>query len=251
MSPIEAAFSSILEPGLSPRGRSRAERATGAADDTTANPRQGPAGEVEGGVGRTDRATDQRVKAYGAAAARLAAAAGRDSADNPEEVAALNRLKEADAAVRAHEAAHVAAGGSHVRGGATYTYETGPDGRQYAVAGEVQIDVSPVKGNPQATIQKMATVRAAALAPSDPSAADRAVAAAAAQAEAAARAELSQMKAEEGEGNAAEAGGKATQSNFEQAAAQITAAQAQQVQATYGAFAARQAPAQPAFLAAA
>lgn len=102
----------------------------------------------------------------------------------------IDKLKSRDAAVRAHEAAHMAAGGSHVRGGAAFTYQQGPDGRQYAIGGEVGIDVSAVAGNPQATIQKMQQVRAAALAPAEPSGADRSVAAHASQVEARARAQL-------------------------------------------------------------
>jgi hypothetical protein len=116
----------------------------------------------------------------------------------------LSRLKASDAAVRAHEAAHIAAGGSLVQGAASYTYEKGPDGMMYATGGEVSIDVAPVAGDPKATIEKMATVKAAALAPTDPSAADHSVAAAAAQAEAQARGELAQ-----GGGDSAQGAGKA------------------------------------------
>jgi hypothetical protein len=64
----------------------------------------------------------------------------------------------------------------------SFTYERGPDGAQYAVGGEVSIDVGPVQGDPEATIEKMRVVRAAAMAPAQPSAQDRAVAAQAMQA---------------------------------------------------------------------
>jgi hypothetical protein len=76
-----------------------------------------------------------------------------------------------------------------VRGGAAYAYQRGPDGQDYAVGGEVGIDTS-VPADPREAAQKMRTVRAAALAPADPSPADLAVAAAAAVAEAQALAEL-------------------------------------------------------------
>lgn len=99
-----------------------------------------------------------------------------------EEKQRVAELKKRDAEVRAHEAAHVAAGGRYVRGAASFEYESGPDGKKYAVGGEVSIDTSAVSGDPQATIQKMRTVRAAALAPASPSGQDRAVAAAAAAA---------------------------------------------------------------------
>lgn len=96
------------------------------------------------------------------------------------ELKLLAELKARDREVRAHEAAHQAAGGMHA-GAMSLTYEQGPDGVQYAVGGEVPISVSAVSGNPQATVEKMRTVRAAAMAPAQPSAADMAVAAQAMQ----------------------------------------------------------------------
>ena len=84
-------------------------------------------------------------------------------------------LKARDAEVRRHEQAHAAVGGQHA-GSPTYTYQTGPDGQQYAIGGAVSIDVSPVDGDPEATITKMEVVKAAALAPAEPSSADRQVA---------------------------------------------------------------------------
>ncbi|MFT3828713.1 MAG: putative metalloprotease CJM1_0395 family protein [Opitutaceae bacterium] len=148
--------------------------------------------------------TDPGVAAYEAAAQRLATAAGNESAaQDPQSAATIAELKATDTAVRAHEAAHAMVGGSYVRGGASYTFTTGPDGKQYAIGGEVSIDTS-TESDPAATIRKMATVRAAALAPSDPSAQDRAVATAAAQAMAAAQAQLREQQAAEA-GGAAEA----------------------------------------------
>jgi hypothetical protein len=105
------------------------------------------------------------------------------------EVARLLELKKADAAVRAHEQAHLAAAGGLAKGGASFAYQKGPDGREYAVAGEVQIDTS--KGaTPAETIARMTRVRAAALAPADPSAQDLKVAQAASMAMAEASMEL-------------------------------------------------------------
>jgi hypothetical protein len=102
----------------------------------------------------------------------------------------LQDLKQRDREVRQHEQAHVAAGGAYVRGGASFSTQRGPDGRQYAVGGEVQIDTSAVPGDPAATIRKMQVVRSAALAPANPSAQDRSVAAQASSTENEARAEL-------------------------------------------------------------
>ncbi len=88
----------------------------------------------------------------------------------------LTDLKARDREVRAHENAHRAAGGDLVRGG-SYDYQQGPDGKRYAVGGDVQIDTTPVPDDPRATAEKMAKVIRAALAPAEPSSTDLAVAA--------------------------------------------------------------------------
>lgn len=93
---------------------------------------------------------------------------------SPQAQQQIRTLERTDQQVRTHEQAHQAAGGPHA-GGASYTYQKGPDGKNYAVAGEVPIDVSR-ESTPEATISKMETVKAAALAPADPSPQDRAVA---------------------------------------------------------------------------
>jgi len=99
----------------------------------------------------------------------------------PAEKQRIEELKARDREVRAHEAAHKSAAGSLARGAPTYSYQRGPDGVSYAIGGEVQIDLTPVSGNPQATLRKAQQIRAAALAPAQPSAQDYAVAAQAAQ----------------------------------------------------------------------
>ncbi len=86
----------------------------------------------------------------------------------------VEELKRRDMEVRRHEMAHKAAGAG-VTGALTYSFQTGPDGHRYAVGGEVVIDASP-ESDPEATIQKMKTVKRAALAPAQPSGVDRAVA---------------------------------------------------------------------------
>ncbi|ADK86040.1 hypothetical protein Deba_2686 [Desulfarculus baarsii DSM 2075] len=112
-----------------------------------------------------------------------------------QEQQALSKLQARDREVRAHEQAHKAAGGRHA-GSPSYQYETGPDGRQYAVGGEVPIDVSKVPGDPQATMQKAAQIRRAALAPAKPSTQDHQVAAKASQMAAEARRELAQEQSQ-------------------------------------------------------
>ncbi len=101
----------------------------------------------------------------------------------------LADLVSRDQAVRAHEQAHAAVGGSYA-GAPSYTYSRGPDGKRYAVGGEVGIDISVVPNDPAATLAKMETVLRAALAPADPSARDLRVAAQAQAQMAQARAEL-------------------------------------------------------------
>jgi len=142
-----------------------------------------------------------------------------------EEQKIIAELKARDQEVRTHEQAHIAAGGAHIRGGATYTTQTGPDGRQYAIGGEVSIDTSPVKDSPEATIAKMQAVKSAAMAPANPSGADRAVAAAASQIEAAARTEIAEKRREEQTPEVEnKESGETTAINTEKVQNQITAA---------------------------
>jgi len=106
--------------------------------------------------------------------------------DEKQQVA---KLKQRDAEVRAHEQAHMAAAGSLAMGGPNYVFQTGPDGKQYAIGGNVKIDTSPAH-TPEQTAQKAKQIRAAALAPSDPSPQDLKVAASAASMEMEASAKL-------------------------------------------------------------
>ncbi len=114
-----------------------------------------------------------------------------------KELRILETLKARDTKVRRHEMAHIAAGGQYITSGAHYQYEKGPDGNNYAVAGDVSIDTSPVPGDPEATIAKMHKVEQAALAPADPSPQDKKVAAESAFAAARALSELMIMQAKQ------------------------------------------------------
>ena len=106
----------------------------------------------------------------------------------------IAKLQQRDMHVRAHEAAHMAAGGSLVAGGPTYTYQRGPDGKLYAVGGEVKIAI-PKSKNPKEMIAIAKQVRAAALAPSDPSGQDLKVASEAVMMEIKAMSELIKKQA--------------------------------------------------------
>ncbi len=94
----------------------------------------------------------------------------------PEEQQKLQHLKSRDQEVKTHEQAHLSAAGSLALGGASFSFEKGSDGVNYAVGGEVNIDTSAVSGDPAATLRKAETIRRAALAPANPSAQDRSVA---------------------------------------------------------------------------
>jgi hypothetical protein len=98
-----------------------------------------------------------------------------------------------DREVRAHEQAHASVAGQYAKG-ISYTYQRGPDGVSYAIGGEVQIDTSPIPGDPEATLRKAQQLRRAANAPAEPSSQDARVAALAAQMEQQARLELREQQ---------------------------------------------------------
>ena len=114
----------------------------------------------------------------------------------------IKALAARDREVRAHEQAHMAAGGQYA-GAATYQFERGPNGVNYAVGGEVQISTSE-EAPPQATLRKAQIIRRAALAPAEPSPQDRKIAAMATQMESAARAEILRESKSLGESTEAE-----------------------------------------------
>ncbi len=144
--------------------------------------------DVAPGAASQPGAPARKVRAPGEAQAGRGAGGRKPGQLSPEDQAVVVQLSRRDAQVRAHEAAHMAAGGS-AAGGATFTYQMGPDGRPYAVGGEVQVRIQS-GATPQQTAANAAQVRAAAMAPADPSGADLAVAAAAAAVEAKAMRDL-------------------------------------------------------------
>lgn len=176
----EAAQSVLNSNGAAPGGD---EGATGDEADGPPPPGKGP---PPAGAEKSESASDTEL--------------------TEEEEREVERLKARDQEVKTHEQAHQAAGGVHA-GSPSYEYTSGPDGRQYATSGEVQIDTAPVAGDPAATIAKMEQVKRAALAPAEPSGADRAIAAKAEQAKLKAQREQAEQSSEEsGIGSAANAG---------------------------------------------
>lgn len=181
-------------PGLGDYGRRGGDDAAG-AEALRRNSPQGN-GPEKTGAGQAPDAADGNVT-------------GDSLRLSPEAQAQLRELKLRDAEVRAHERAHMAAGGQYVSGGPSYTYQQGPDGRQYAIGGHVSIDVSSVPDDPEAGAAKARQVRRAALAPGEPSAQDRAVAARASAQEARATREKREEADEDATGAAA--GAQATE----------------------------------------
>lgn len=130
------------------------------------------------------------------------ASAGKENAESRQqeqqqqaEQQKVRQLQSRDKEVKAHEQAHAARGGQYA-GAPQYEYERGPDGRQYAVSGEVSIDISE-ENTPEETLRKMQQVRAAALAPAEPSPQDLRVAQEATQKANEARSEVNQQSAEQ------------------------------------------------------
>ena len=158
------------------------------SDWTAPRRRTGRAASTQAADGKTAPGDKAAAQATGAVTKPL----------TPEQKAAVSELAARDTAVRAHEAAHQAAAGG-LGGAASFTYETGPDGKRYAVGGEVPVSLRSGH-TPQETIANAQAVRSAALAPANPSAQDLAVAAQATQMEAEARQEAAQTKADGGDG---------------------------------------------------
>ena len=161
--------------------------------------RQGHADGVAKDAAKADAGDETKAGAKSAESAEDAdnastASTQKNAADKEltmEQQEELLQLQQRDQEVRVHEQQHASVGGQHT-GAPSYEYATGPDGKQYVVEGSVSVDLSPIAGDPNATIEKMQQVKAAALAPSEPSSADKNAAARADQLIVEARAELLQ-----------------------------------------------------------
>jgi hypothetical protein len=123
----------------------------------------------------------------------------------------IQQLEQRDQEVRAHEQAHAAVGGQYA-GSPSYDYQTGPDGKRYAVGGEVSIDIGE-ESTPEETLRKMQQVKAAALAPAEPSPQDLRVASEATRKAFEARNEISELRREALQEAAAQNSGEAVDQN--------------------------------------
>jgi hypothetical protein len=173
--------------------------AASVSPDSRTNASSAPAGEApqalaqeQPGASRTTREASREPRADRGDGEPSAASARELRLEQLE----IARLSQRDQEVRAHEQAHAAVGGRYT-GAPSYTYTRGPDGRRYAVAGEVSIDSGPVPNDPEATLRKMEIVLRAALAPAEPSAQDLRIAAQAQVQMAQARTELAQLRRDE------------------------------------------------------
>ena len=117
-----------------------------------------------------------------ASSAKTPKQAGGGTQSDPGTEQIVEHLRATEEKVKAHEAAHKAAGGT-LTGPVSYTYTRGPDGKSYISGGEVQINISS-GDTPRETAARMQQVIQAALAPVDPSPQDRSVAARASSIEA-------------------------------------------------------------------
>lgn len=100
---------------------------------------------------------------------------GKDKELTPEEEQVIAKLKDRDREVKAHEQAHIAAATGINVSAPSYDYQVGPDGKQYAIGGEVSISFTQ-SSDPESNIANAEAMKASALAPAAPSGQDLSVA---------------------------------------------------------------------------
>ena len=179
--------------------RSPADDASG--DDSTGQPRGEGSPAQNDAAGADDQGaapTDQQATQQAGQKKEDPDGDGLSEAEEKQ----VEKLRQRDQEVRAHEQAHARVGGPYASA-PSYTFQQGPDGKRYAVGGEVQIDTSTER-TPEATIRKMQIVIRAALAPAEPSSQDLRVAQQARAQLSAAQAEARQKKADELQGDGEE-----------------------------------------------
>lgn len=167
---------------------------------------------------KTDSASPDAAKSANSAEKKPAAAKAASGELSAAELRDITALKNTDSKVRSHEAAHMAAAGGLSHSGASYEYTTGPDGKRYAVGGEVSIDTSAGR-TPEETLRRAEQIRSAALAPADPSGQDLQVAAQAAQMAMRARAEIAAESFAAAKAKVADTAYKSAANNFARSSA--------------------------------
>jgi len=190
IAPVHAAFHPVSSGLDTARADALRSEPTGSAETTFA-----PVG-VESGAGAPSEGQASENSGSGDTGSESSGSTPAVQDLSEEELQEVQLLQARDSEVRAHEQAHIAAGGAYVTGAASYSFQTGPDGRQYAIGGEVSIDTS-MSSDAAANLQKARTLIRAALAPAEPSGQDLSVAASARAMEADALSDLQQERLEE------------------------------------------------------
>ena len=85
----------------------------------------------------------------------------------------LEKFKQADAEIKSHEQIHASIG--QTTSPISYNYQEGPDGKLYAVGGNVRLDTS-IPNDPKAAAFKLDMLQKAASGPLDSSGADNTIA---------------------------------------------------------------------------
>lgn len=152
-------------------------------------------GQDDAGFSEDARALARTAKAESTSDREGATGDSSGSELSPEEQEKVRELAARDRDVRAHEQAHKAAAGQ-LATGPSYSYERGPDGKGYAVDGEVRISVRE-GDTPEETLRLAQQAQRAAQAPGELSAADQAVAAKAAAMATEARKAIQEERREE------------------------------------------------------
>jgi hypothetical protein len=185
-------------PPLSPE-----ERALGRAEAQAQLAAEGALGLLMPGLSSPVAAPEAAAEEEEASGSQLAGASGEAEGPlkklTPEEEAQVRKMAERDREVKAHEQAHVGASGG-LAGSPQYSYQTGPDGQQYAVGGQVSISRGGSSNTDQA-ISEAEAVKRGATAPAQPSSQDLAVAARA-------EADIQQLKAKKTQEKQEETGGQ-------------------------------------------
>jgi hypothetical protein len=189
-------------PQTSNTENSEAKSALGSESDKVRTPSQQPAPLVYERPQSNPNASSQGLGSDTLPDNAEGESAGKESAEEQQkqqqqlsEQQEIESLKQRDQEVRAHEQAHAAVGGQYA-GSPQYEFQTGPDGRRYAVGGEVSIDIAE-EPTAEQTLRKMQQVKAAALAPAEPSPQDLRVATEATQKAFEARSEITEQRRDE------------------------------------------------------
>lgn len=122
-------------------------------------------------IGTRPHAVEKEEDGSGNGSTKGSAARGVDGEElSREDQELVENLEARDAKVRNHESAHVMAAGGQASM-PTYTYQTGPDGKNYAIGGSVNI-ATMTTGDSEQDARRANTAYRAAMATGEPSSQD-------------------------------------------------------------------------------